>query len=136
MFSFEEYIMGWGIYLFSVIALLAVFWKMTRFITWGYIKDCIRLFAAVFLLLPITIESGSYYWAPAWIKALLNIIFSNLDVFWPIARLFLIVLCSTYLIYFILSFFISLINKLRTSGVPTKVSSKASSQERQEPHIV
>jgi hypothetical protein len=131
MFSFEKYMMGWGIYLFATIALLAVFWKMTRFIKWVYIKDCVRLLAAVFLLLPITIESGSYYWAPAWIKALLNIIFSNLDVFWPIARLFLLVLCSTYLVYFLLSFCLSLITKLRTSNVSTKASSKA----RKEPHI-
>lgn len=127
MFSFEEYIIGWGVYLFSAIVLLFVFWRMTRFIPWRCFRDCVRLSAAVFLLLPTVIDSGSYYWAPAWIKALLNIIFANLDVFWPIARLFLIALCSTYLVYFLLSFIASAINKAR--------GHKAATTERREPKV-
>jgi hypothetical protein len=135
MFSFQEYIIGWGVYLFAVIALLFVFWRMTRFITWGYARDCIRLLGAVFLLLPITIDSSAYYWAPAWIKALLNIIFANPDVFWPIARLFILALCSTYLVYFLLSFFISLVNKGRTNMASNKASNHVSDNVRKEPKI-
>ena len=131
MFSFQEYIIGWGVYLFAVITLLFVFWRMTRFITLTYIKDCIRLLAAVFLLLPITIDSGSYYLAPAWIKALLNVVFSNFDIFWPIAHLFLLALCSTYLVYFLLNFCLSLVNKVRTKYI----SAKAFTKKRREPRI-
>jgi hypothetical protein len=127
MFSFEEYIIGWGIYLFAVIVLLFVFWRMTRFIYWRYCRDCVRLFGAVFLLLPTAIDSGSYYWAPAWIKALLNIIFANFDIFWPIVHLFLLALCSTYLVYFLLGFVSSAFKKLRDK--------KALVKDQREPRV-
>ena len=136
MFSFQEYIIGWGVYLFAVIALLFVFWRMTRFIGWDYIRDCFRLFGAVFLLLPVTIDESSFYWAPAWIKALLNIIFTNFDVFWPIARLFLLVLCCTYFVYFSLSFFISLTKKMRSHETVTKTNAKVFNNVRKEPKIL
>jgi hypothetical protein len=135
MFSFQEYIIGWGVYLFAVVALLFVYWRMTRFIIWRHARDCARLSGAVFLLLPVTIDSGSYFWAPAWIKALLNIIFVNPDVYWPVARLFLLALFSTYLVYFLLSFFISLINKGRTNITSNKTSAKVSDNARKEPKI-
>ena len=136
MFSFQEYIIGWGAYLFAVIALLFVFWRMTRFIGWDYVRDCFRLLGAVFLLLPITIDESSSYWAPAWIKALLNIIFTNFDVFWPIARLFLLALCCTYLVYFLLSFFISLTKNMRSHKTPTKDDANAFDNLRKEPEIL
>ena len=103
MFSFQEYLLGWGVYLFSVIGLLCIYWRMTCFIGWRYLRDCIRLLGAVFLLLPITIED-THYWAPAWVSVVLNIIFSELDAVWPIARLFLLILLASYLVYFVLLF--------------------------------
>ncbi len=129
MFSFQEYLIGWGVYLFSVVGLLFVYWRMTRFIPWRYLRDCIRLFGAVFLLLPSMIEEASNFWAPAWIKALLNIIFSELDVVWPIARLFLVALLGTYLIYFVLLLIFAGIGKMRSSSETT------TKQERTEPQV-
>lgn len=133
MFSFEEYLMGWGIYLFSVVGLLLVYWRMTRFIRWRYLRDSIRLFGAVFLLLPIAIEESSQYWAPAWIKALLNIVFSEMDAVWPIARLFLVALLATYLAYVVLLFISASVYKVRASNA--RDTKTPLDQERTEPHI-
>ena len=144
MFSFQEYVIGWSIYLFAVVALLFVFWRMTRFISWAYVRDCVRLLGAVFLLLPVTVDDSTYYWAPAWIKALLNIIFENIDVFWSIAQLFLLALCVTYLVYFLLSFFILLFNKARpqrtsieTTSIKTSIKTPtgAPNNTRKEPRV-
>ncbi len=132
MFSFQEYLIGWGIYLFSVVGLLFVYWRMTRFIPWRYLRDCTRLLGAVFLLLPTVIEESSNYWAPAWIKALLNIIFSEIDAVWPIARLFLIVLLASYLIYFVLLLISAGMSKMRSNSSAEQTSTH---QERTEPQI-
>jgi len=133
MFSFEEYLMGWGIYLFSVVGLLLVYWRMTRFIRWRYLRDCIRLLGAVFLLLPIAIEESSQYWAPAWIKALLNIVFSEIDAVWPIARLFLVALLASYLVYVVLLLISASIHKISSSN--TRGGKAPLAQERTEPHV-
>ncbi len=102
MFSIEEYIIGWAVYLVAVIGLLAVFWRMTRSIPWLYFKQSLRLVVAALLLLPATIEAMPTYWAPAWVKGLLHLIFSGVEGFWPVGRSLLIGVLFTLVVYLVL----------------------------------
>jgi|GEM_PF-756046 len=81
MFTVEQYVIGWSVYLLAVIGLLAVFWRMTRIIRWFYPRQVLRLIAAAFLLTPYSINEASEYLAPAWLMAGLEMVFSGLDGF-------------------------------------------------------
>ena len=102
MFSFQEYIIGWVIYLFSTVGLLFVFWHLTRNIPWFYFKQSVRLVMATLLLVPAAVEDADLYLAPAWIKGFLQLIFSGLEGFTPVARGLLISILLAFIIYLLL----------------------------------
>lgn len=108
MFSFEEYIIAWSVYLVSVIVLLAVFWQLTKRIPWLYVKEPLRLLAASLLLVPALVDGTNTFWAPAWIKGLLHLIFSGPEGFWPIGKLLLIGVLATLIVYLLLSIVVRL----------------------------
>lgn len=102
MFSFQEYLSGWLFYMLCVVALLAVFWQLTKRIPWVHVKQCLRLSVASILLVPAVVEDATLYWAPAWIKGLLTLIFSGEEGVWPIAKLLLIAVLVSFIIYLLL----------------------------------
>lgn len=59
-----DYLMAWGIYLASAVALLFVFWRLTaRF--WFWLRDPLRVLAAVVALTPSPMDEGIEHLAPA-----------------------------------------------------------------------
>ena len=102
MFSFEEYLWGWGIYLLSAIALLVVFWRLTKAIPWFYFKQCLRLISATLLLTPAIIEDTTYFWSPAWVQGFLQLVFAGTEGFMPIGRHLLIAVCAVLIIYLVI----------------------------------
>lgn len=89
MAEFQEYSSTWLIYGIAVIGLLAVTWRISRFIAFSYLRGILLVTAAVFFLTPVLAENS--YWAPAWIVAVLELLFSGLDSILPILRMLLIV---------------------------------------------
>ena len=106
MFSFEEYILSWSVYLLSVSMLMLIFWQLTRCIHWFYWKQSVRLLVAVIFLVPASVEdtagAASGYLAPAWVKALLQLIFSGMEGFLPVARLILLAVLAAFVMYLLL----------------------------------
>lgn len=112
MYGAQEHIIAWSIYMAVVIGLLGVFWHFTRAISWFYSKQCLRLGAATFLLMPTAASNTSVYWAPAWVVGFLELIFSGLDGFLPIGRLLLMGLLAALLVYLVLVLSICLWRRL------------------------
>ena len=102
MFSPQEYIIGWSLYLLAVLGLLVVFWHITRPIVWVHLKGSLRLLVATLLLLPSSVENAATYWAPAWIKAFLQLVFGGFDEFLPIGKQLLIAILIVLMIYLLL----------------------------------
>jgi hypothetical protein len=107
MFSFEEYIIGWSVYLVAVMGILAVFWRMTRSIPWLHVKQCLRLIVATLFLVPTFVEpqaiqSSFHYLSPAWIQGILQLIFSSIEKAIPIGRLLLMSLLGVFIIYLLI----------------------------------
>lgn len=103
MFSFQEYLLGWSIYLVSVLGLLLIAWHITRPIPWLYIQQPLRLVLATFLLLPTTVENAPLHLAPAWIKGLLQLVFGDMEGFLPVGRYLLLAVLLALLLYFLLA---------------------------------
>ena len=101
MFTFEEYIFGWAVYLTSAVGLMGLFWYLTRNF-WFYPKQCLRLLLATLLLLPAEVENASDYLAPAWIKAVLTLIFSGFEAFIPVGNKLLMASSTVIFIYLLI----------------------------------
>ena len=82
MFSTEEYIFSWFFYLSATAGLFLVVWRITRNISWHYIRQLLRLSIVVFLLTPYAVNESSHYLAPAWTIAGLDMVFSEVGNFW------------------------------------------------------
>ena len=102
MFSFEEYLWGWVIYLVASVGLLMAFWRITRYITLIYLKQSLRLIIATLLLTPALIENTFYLWSPAWMQGLLQLIFVGIDGSLPIGRYLLIAVCAVLILYLLI----------------------------------
>ena len=102
MFSFQEYLIGWLVYVAATLGVLLAFWRLTRHLPWFYAKQCLRLAVAAILLVPMTISSDSFYWAPAWIQGILLLIFEGMEGFWPVARILLLAMLLALLVYLLL----------------------------------
>jgi hypothetical protein len=104
MFSPQEYIIGWCLYIIAVVGLLVVFWHITRHIPWFYFKQSLRLIVAALLLLPASVEDAAAYWAPAWIKGFLQLVFGGgMEAFIPIGINLLIAALGALLTYLLLT---------------------------------
>ncbi|MFT7223688.1 MAG: hypothetical protein ACI82Z_001228 [Cellvibrionaceae bacterium] len=103
MFTFQEYIIAWTIYLISALSLMGVFWYLSRNIP-TYARQCLRLLLATLLLLPTPVEGlHDYLLAPAWTKGLLELLFSGTEGAISAAKELLgtsVVVISVYLLLF------------------------------------
>lgn len=113
MFSFQEYIIGWSIYLVATLGVLWVFWRMTRNIPWFYFKQSLRLVVAVFFLVPAAADGVTEYWAPAWIKGILGLVFTGVDALTPVLRGLIIVALIALFVFFILELIAQLLRRLK-----------------------
>ena len=103
MFSLEEYLWGWGVYLLASIGLLLVFWRLTRSISWLYVKQSVRLIVATLLLTPALVENTTNSWSPAWVQGFLQLVFVGTEGFIPIGRLLLLAVCIVLISYLLIS---------------------------------
>lgn len=103
MFTAEEYITGWCIYLVAVLGLLVLFWVITRDLPWHHLKQSLRLIVATVLLVPGIVENAPGFLAPAWVKGILQLIFTGADGFIPIAQWMSSWLIAVLFIYMFLS---------------------------------
>lgn len=102
MFTFEEYLVGWVVYMALIIGVLAVFWWLTKSIPWMYVKSSLRLIASTILLVPVRVPETEVFWAPAWIVGVLEFIFTGVDAFIPIGQILFIAVVIALLIYCLL----------------------------------
>jgi hypothetical protein len=116
MFSAQEYIIGWVVYLIAALGLLFVFWRMTRSIPWFYPKQYLRLIGAAFLLSPAVVDDAAAYLAPAWVMATLQLVFTGVDNFWPLARVVLMAALIAAMIYSLLLIALHLYRRQRRSA--------------------
>ena len=97
MAAFQEYLSIWFVYGLAVIGLLAVTWRISQFIRVSYLRGVMLTTAAVLFLTPVLAENS--YWAPAWIVAVLELLFSDLESILPILHMLLIVWLAALLLY-------------------------------------
>lgn len=115
MFTFEEYLIGWLIYMALIIGVLAVFWWLTKSIPWVYAKNVLRLIASAILLVPVRVPDTEAFWAPAWIVGALELIFGGLEAFIPVAQVLLIAIGVTLLIYCLLVLILWIVRSKRSA---------------------
>lgn len=126
MFSFQEYIIGWAVYLITVIGLLFCTWYITRGIPWLYVKQVLRLIAATLFLTPIAIDNTTAFYAPAWIKAGLQLVFEGVDGFMPVGHLLLMVLLGVLLVYVLLLIGLQLYRRHKNAESPQQPKQRPS----------
>jgi len=80
MYTQEEYLYGWLLYLAGVALLMGCGWLLTARLRWKPLRQVLRLLAAVLLLVPWYANPDMAYLAPAWIIAGFEGVFE--DNFW------------------------------------------------------
>jgi hypothetical protein len=97
MLQFQEYSMAWLVYVLAIIGLLIVTWRLFRAVPSAYIRRMIIITVAVLFITPVISESS--YWAPAWIVAALEFLFSGVDGMMGILNILLSVWCVAIVLY-------------------------------------
>lgn len=82
MFSPEEYMKAWLMYLAGVVLMMACWWYLTHFFRWRELKHLSRLIVAVILVMPWYTDAAGDYLAPAAIIALVDALTINAEAFW------------------------------------------------------
>lgn len=77
MFNESEYQTVWLIYLAAAAVGWLVWWKMTRWIGWWFVREPLQLLVAVLLFTPATVEPVTREMAPAAIIWLLDTLFAT-----------------------------------------------------------
>lgn len=65
MLESSETLMAWGAYLLAAVGIMAVWWRLTRFIPWMLPKQLLRVILAALLLVPAPVSGVHSDWAPA-----------------------------------------------------------------------
>ena len=113
MFSAEEYLLGWLLYLSAVAGLLTVCWRITRNVLSRYhIRQLVRLSVAILLLSPYLVNNESHYLAPAWAMAAMDMLFSDGMAFWRAGGPLLVIWCITLFLYGLLTLIYRILKKL------------------------
>lgn len=106
MFTHEEYIWAWIVYLLGAAACMGVFWYLTRKIVWREVRDVLRIGAGVFMLVPWYSSEGGGYLSPAWIACILEGMFEGPGAFWragtPLIIALIVALALSSSVYFFL----------------------------------
>jgi len=111
MFTIEDYITGWFIYMGLIIGVLAVFWWLTRSIPWLHFKQVLRLLVSAILLAPVSVPETASLWAPAWIVGALELIFGGVEGFMPIGKVLLTAIAVALAVYIPLAVIVAVIRR-------------------------
>lgn len=65
MFSTEEYLTTWAIYLLSAAGLMVVWWYLTALLRISVLRNMLRVSAAVALIMPYPVPEQEVFLAPA-----------------------------------------------------------------------
>lgn len=65
MFSTEEYLTTWAVYLLSAAGLMVVWWYLTGFLRINVLRNMLRVSAAVALIMPYPVPEQEAFLAPA-----------------------------------------------------------------------
>lgn len=79
MFNESEYQFVWMIYLAAATGALLVWWRMTRWIGWWFVREPLVLIAAVLLFTPAQVNPLEPWLAPAFFMWLLDTLFNTGD---------------------------------------------------------
>lgn len=79
MFNEQEYQIVWMIYLAAAAAGLLVWWRMTRWIGWWFVREPLVVAMAVLLFTPAKVQPLQPEMAPAFIVWLLDTLFDTGD---------------------------------------------------------
>lgn len=82
MYTEQEYLYGWLIYLLGVAVIVACGWWLTAAIRFKELRQLLRLTAIVTFLVPWYADPDLEYLAPAWLIAAFEGLFESGDAFW------------------------------------------------------
>ena len=75
-----SYVAAWAVYLFSVLIMMVVFWRMTRNLKLRRTRRSVRTLVAVLLLTPINISVNADTWlAPAYLVGAYDWVLGDFD---------------------------------------------------------
>lgn len=82
MYTEQEYLYGWLVYLGGALLMVICFWVLTAAIRFRAMKTVLRLGAIAFFATPWFASEQMEYLAPAWIIAVFEVIFDGPEAFW------------------------------------------------------
>lgn len=82
MFSPEEYLNAWLIYLGGVVLMMACWWYLTHFLRWREFRQLSRIVVGTILLVPWYTDATGHYLAPAVIVAVVDALTLGVEAFW------------------------------------------------------
>lgn len=82
MFTQEEYIWAWTVYLIGASLFLLCWWLLSAKIKWRGLRHVSRIVVAVLFLTPWYTESQSEYLSPAWLASGIEGAFEGPEAFW------------------------------------------------------
>ena len=60
-----EYVLAWVVYFAAAVGVMAVWWRITRYLPWLQLRQLLRVLVAAALLVPAPVSSLHPDWAPA-----------------------------------------------------------------------
>ncbi len=98
MYTQDDYLYGWLFYLLGVFIVMVCGWLLTR--RWPILlRQLLRLWVGVVLVVPWYASAELDYFAPAWIIASFEGLFDGDGAFWRAGTPLLVALGSTTLVY-------------------------------------
>ena len=93
----SDYYLSWGIYLLAVVAAQILLWRVMVVISSREIKILLQLLLLAFLITPVPLEPGQFYWVPAFMAAIMEGLNFGLEAalprLWPIFTTMLVFVC-------------------------------------------
>lgn len=74
-----DYILTWAVYLLGVLLASYIWWKMTNWIRWEFLRNSARLSIFTILIMPITISSDLHSLAPAFMALAFEVLAANTE---------------------------------------------------------
>lgn len=100
----NDYLIAWGIYAFAALGCLLVWFRLTRWM-WRWLREPLRLLAAVAVCTPTAVDSSSAKLAPAIAIAALDILFKDTSHLWqtaPVLAMYAAIAMVVYVVFALL----------------------------------
>lgn len=137
MFSTEEYLTTWTIYLLSAAGLMVVWWFLTGLLRISVLRNMLRVSAAVALIMPYPVPEQEAFLAPAVMMTFLEGLFFEDHGFSHAGLPLLIAVVLANVAYLIIDLLLQLFRRKPADGPKqAKQSNKAeASSERKTPTL-